>query len=95
MNDGSVNTVHHPDDWVSEPGRNEVMNRPNVGIVQKKAITMAAIVAPFDVRRLRAMASCLRVSRATWRAERVSVVGSITTVEVVIALPSASGSGAR
>ena len=93
MNDGSTNTVHHPVDCTSAPGRNEVTNNPNVGIVQKKAMMIAAIVAPLEVRRLRAIASFLRVSRATCRAVRVSAIGSMMSTPVLIGSPSASGSG--
>ena len=46
-------------------------------MVQKNAITIAAMVAPLDDSRLLAISSCLRVSRATWRAERGSTTGSM------------------
>ena len=41
MKDGLRKNDHQPESWMSACGRNEVMNRPNVGMVHSTAITTA------------------------------------------------------
>ena len=80
MNSGLVKTVHHPVVCVSAPGRNDVTSRPKVGIVQKNAMTMAAMVAPRDVSRFWASSYASREARDVAMAEWLTSRG----VELVV-----------
>ena len=59
---------------MSAGGRNDVTRRPNVGIVQKNAMMIAAIVAPFEVALpLRLLLVLARVARELARGSGIEV----------------------
>ena len=72
MNPGFWKIVHHPVVRMSSAGRNDDRNRPNVGMVQRTAMMIDAIVAVREVSRF--------LTRATLVPGSVSASSAASTI---------------